>query len=132
MPVTGDQTLPAVQNTPAENITAAQPLEPPPYPGEQEADQSGVTLAQIRQEVIRRLVEGNENLSFPPPEVGTTSREDMPAMVTAHSSTLDETNELDFPKDETDVTLVTISGDEEETEGDGEREKTKGARGAQL
>ena len=197
--VTGDQTLPAVQNTPAENITAAQPLEPPPYPGEQEADQSGVTLAQIRQEVIRRLVEGNENLSFPLPEVGTTSREDMPAMVTAHSSTLDETNELDFPKDyakpenletlpgqetlplklklpepqdfrqpstsakqstspvkikiekvsgkytvkqgpyqplnlkdETDVTLVTISSDEEETEGDGEREETKGARGAQL
>ena len=120
--VTGDQTLPAVQNIPAENITAAQPLEPPPYPGEQEADQSGVTLAQIRQEVIRRLVEGNENLSFPPPEVGTTSREDMPAMVTAHSSTLDET----------DVTLVTISSDEEETEGDGEREETKGARGAQL
>ena len=88
MPVRGDQTLPAVQNTPAENITAAQPLEPPPYPGEQEADQSGVTLAQIRQEVIRRLVEGNENLSFPLPEVGTTSREDMPALVTAHSSQL--------------------------------------------
>ena len=165
----------------------------------QEANQSGVTLAQIRQEVIRRLVEGNENLSFPLPKVGTTSREDMPAMVTAHSSTLDETNELDFPKDyakpenletlpgqetlplklklpepqdfrqpstsakqstspvkikiekvsgkytvkqgpyqplnlkdETDVTLVTISSDEEETEGDGEREETKGARGAQL
>ena len=35
-------------------------------------------------------------------------------------------------KDETDVTLVTISSDEEETEGDGEREETKGARGAQL
>ena len=39
----------------------------------------------------------------------------MPAMVTAHSSTLDET----------DVTLVTISSDEEETEGDGERESQR-------
>ena len=46
-------------------------------------------------------------------------------MVTAHSSTLDGTNELDFPKDETDVTLVTISDDEEETEGDGERESQR-------